>query len=230
MCNPTCIEFGRSYLSRAEVRQKKVIEVGAYAVNGSLRNVVENLEPLSYVGVDIERGPGVDELCAVEDLVTRFGRESFDVVICTELLEHVIDWRKAVSNLKNILKPNGTLLLSTRSRGFRYHGYPFDFWRYEVADMEVLFADLSIDVIEKDAPDPGVFVKAHKPFDFSESDLQDYDLFSIVRQKYCKSVGQFDVYIFKPHMILRRYISRILPTKLKKIISDIFLKYFKIKF
>ncbi|MEZ0346221.1 MAG: methyltransferase domain-containing protein [Infirmifilum sp.] len=61
--------------------------------------------PREYVGVGIEPGLFVDVLAPAEGLVERFGEDSFDVVISTELLEHVREWRLAVSNMKRVLKP-----------------------------------------------------------------------------------------------------------------------------
>lgn len=197
MCNTACIEFGKNYLLQDEVKGKKVIEVGSYDVNGSLRSVVEPLEPWSYVGVDIEDGPGVDEICDVLELVNRFGKESFDLVISTELLEHAHDWRGAVSNLKQIIKPNGVLLITTRSQGFPYHEYPSDFWRYEVDDAKVIFSDLSREVIESDPSAPGIFVKVRKLESFVENDLSSHKLFSMIKSKRCRDLSAFELLIFK---------------------------------
>lgn len=184
MCNQACIDFGRANLKEEDVRGKSVIEVGALDVNGSLRSAIEKFVPASYIGVDIQSGRGVDRICKVEDLISTFGSESFDMVVCTELLEHVKDWRVAIHNLKQILRPRGKLLITTRSFGFGYHGYPYDFWRYEVSDMQSIFADFEIDSIEKDLPaEPGVFISARKPAVFDEADISRNRLYSVVLKK-----------------------------------------------
>lgn len=180
MCSPSGIVFGVTSLPAAEVANKRVLEVGALNVNGGLRDILSTFGPSEYLGVDIGPGPGVDEVCDVSELVARFGEESFEIVVSTELLEHVEQWRKAVSNLKRVLRQGGTLLITTRSPGFKYHGYPNDFWRYRIEDMERIFEDFEILSLTPDPEAPGVFLKARKPTDFRETNLEEIELYSVI--------------------------------------------------
>jgi SAM-dependent methyltransferase len=52
----------------------------------------------------------------------------FDFILCSEVLEHVLDWERAFKNLAQLLAPNGRLLITTP---FVYvlHEQPYDFWR-----------------------------------------------------------------------------------------------------
>ena len=180
--NKACLEFGHRVLSTEDVAGRAVIEVGSLNVNGSLREHVISLGPASYLGVDIQAGAGVDAVCDADDVVARYGREQYDLVISTEVLEHVQHWRAVVSNLKQLARPGATLLLTTRSLGFPFHGFPFDFWRYEVEDFRTIFDDLEIRHLEPDTYEAGVFLKAIRPAQFVERDLSSIALYSMVRR------------------------------------------------
>jgi SAM-dependent methyltransferase len=180
MCNKACIDWGDRNLRPVEVRGRRVLEVGSYNVNGSLRPAIESLQPAEYVGIDIRSGPGVDELCPVERLAERFGRESFDLVVSTNTLEHVRRWKQAISNIKHVCRPGGIVLIAAPS-DFPFHAYPNDFWRFEPTDVEDIFSDLEILVLEEDSEPPSlVYLKARRPRDFSENDLSDYQLYSVI--------------------------------------------------
>jgi SAM-dependent methyltransferase len=183
MCHSSCINFGKKAIKAELIKGKSIIEVGSLNINGSLRPVVELFEPFEYIGVDIAMGPGVDQICPVENLISKFGSNRFDMIICTELLEHVKNWKKAIHNLKHILKPGGTLLVTTRSKGMLYHGYPFDFWRYEIPDFERIFSDFNIKVLEKDYEMPGIFFLGAKPLNFIENKFSNLKLYSILSEK-----------------------------------------------
>lgn len=191
MCDVQCIVFGSLNLTRIDVEGKRIIDIGSYDFNGSLRPIVEFLNPLEYVGIDIQEGPGVDMVCSAEDVLKYFGPESFDIVISTEMIEHVKDWKTVLSNFKNICKVGGIIIITTRSYGYPYHPHP-DFWRFQKEDMENIFSDCEIVAMETDKEFPGVLIKVIKPFNFVENDLTDYKLYNIITDKRVAEINEND--------------------------------------
>jgi 2-polyprenyl-3-methyl-5-hydroxy-6-metoxy-1,4-benzoquinol methylase len=63
----------------------------------------------------MESGSLVELVLQAENSLECFGPESFDVVITTELLEHVQDWRLIVNNMDSVLKTDGYMYLTTCS-------------------------------------------------------------------------------------------------------------------
>lgn len=177
--NMTCFLFGFRNIRREEIEGKRVLEVGARDVNGSLCPLIKEYKPGEYIGTDMIQGPGVDVLCDAGRLVERFGAESFDAVVCTEVIEHVRDWKTVICNIKTVCRRGGIILLTTRSPGFIYHGWPYDFWRYDKDDLAYIFRDCLIERLEKD-PDDGVLLKCVKPPDFCEAGPGSYALYSVV--------------------------------------------------
>ncbi len=47
-----------------------------------------------------------------------FADESFDIVYCSDVLEHVNDLEKVISEISRVLKPNGVFLYDTINRTF----------------------------------------------------------------------------------------------------------------
>jgi SAM-dependent methyltransferase len=187
--NRACMEFGQRMLGETDVRDRAVLEVGARDVNGSLRSWIESLDPASYFGVDILPGTGVDRIGRVEVLLADEGPDRFDLIIATEVVEHVHDWRAAFDNMKAVLKPQGLLLLTTRSPGFPLHGYPSDYWRYEASDIGQILADCIVEALERDPSEPGVFVLARKPVGWQPTDLSWLRLTSAVSGRRLRSFG-----------------------------------------
>ena len=182
MCHASSILFGVSNLTAEDVAGKEVLDIGSHDYNGNFSPIVKNLKPSKFIGIDIIPGPGVDIVCSGEEAVEKFGKNSFDVVVASELMEHARNWREVISNIKNVCKPNGIIFITTRSKGFRLHGYPHDYWRYELDDMRKIFADCEILNLESDRQAPGVFIKAKKPVNFKEVSLEDISLYSVIEK------------------------------------------------
>jgi SAM-dependent methyltransferase len=164
-----------------DFNNKEILEIGSKYVNGSVRPFIEGFcKPKLYWGIDIEDGKFVDQVLPVEKLVEYFGENKFDVVISTELLEHVVDWKITINNMKKVLKSDGFIWITTRSFPFLYHAYPYDFWRYEIEDIEKIFADFNIMKLLKDPELPGVLLKAQKPLSYESIDISDYYLYSML--------------------------------------------------
>lgn len=216
MCNADCILFCAINLRGEEITGKKVLEIGSSNVNGSIRPFVESFNPDQYIGIDIAEGKGVDLICDAHIINEKFDNESFDIVISTEMLEHVKDWRKVISNIKNVCKRGGIIILTTRSYGTSYHGHPYDFWRYEYEDMQEIFSDCSIDKLERDDFANGVFLRVSKPEDFKEKDLSDYELYCIINNKRSKEVSE-ETYrtIFYYKLVIKEFLKKILNKILK---------------
>ena len=75
--------------------QTSVLEIGSLNINGSVRDFWS--EAKEYVGVDIIDGPGVDRVCAGQDL--DYVDNWFDVVVSAECFEHNQAWRETFANM-----------------------------------------------------------------------------------------------------------------------------------
>lgn len=183
MCDFNCVMFGARVLKHEEIKGKKIIDIGSRNINGNLRPIVEGHNPSIYIGIDVMKGKDVDIICRCEDLLNIFDECSFDVVIATEILEHIYDWRHTISIIKKICKPNGVILLTTRSEGFEYHGYPHDYWRFGKNDMFNIFSDCEILVLESEENSKGIFIKVKKKEFFIENNLNEYPIYNIIKNK-----------------------------------------------
>jgi len=179
MCHGSVVTFALRHLTGPVCRDKRILEVGSRILSGSLRKSLEALMPGEYIGVDILPGKGVDQVVAGGDLVKTFGKNTVDIVVCTELLEHAENWSIVVSNIKRVCAPGGLILVSARSPGFAYHRCPEDYWRFTVDDFKYIFSDLIPIDIRPDPFTPGVFCFAQKPSDFKMLRLSSFTVAKI---------------------------------------------------
>ena len=79
------------------------------------------------IAVDLNPGAGVQLRADAHTLPFLDG--SFDVVLCTEVLEHLPEPQRAIDEMYRVLQPGGQLLLTTRFL-FPIHDAPHDYFRY----------------------------------------------------------------------------------------------------
>ena len=89
-----------------------------------------------YVGVDAVANPVAELRGHVESLPV--DDDSFDVVLCTQVLEHADDPARAVRELRRVTRSGGRVLASTHGVQV-YHPSPVDYWRWTHAGLERLF-------------------------------------------------------------------------------------------
>lgn len=95
-----------------------------------------------YIGLDIEVS-GHDHASSKVDIfyngdVLPFDDESFDNIVCFEVLEHVFNFDQLVKEMHRVLRPGGKLLI-TVPFAFPEHETPYDFFRYTSFGLKKLF-------------------------------------------------------------------------------------------
>lgn len=75
--------------------QVSVIEIGSLNINGTVRDFFPT--PLNYVGVDLEKGNGVDLVAEGQNV--DFPDNSFDVAVSAECFEHNPYWKETFENM-----------------------------------------------------------------------------------------------------------------------------------
>ena len=89
-----------------------------------------------YIGVDVVENPAAELLGPVEALPV--DDATFDVVLCTQVLEHCDDPNQAVRELRRVTRRGGRVLVSTHGVQV-YHPSPQDYWRWTHAGLRRLF-------------------------------------------------------------------------------------------
>lgn len=80
------------------------------------------------------------------------GQRSFDVVICEQVIEHVVDPCKAAENLRGLCAPGGHVIVSTPFL-VKVHELPMyglrDYWRFTPRGLQTLLerAGLEVDAV-----------------------------------------------------------------------------------
>lgn len=127
-------------------------------INGKILDVGCGTKPYStffncteYIGLEIETG--IDSHKKQADVFYDgkyfpFKSESFDSIICNQVLEHVFDPNNFLEEINRVLKPNGKLLL-TVPFVWDEHEQPYDFARYSSFAIRYLFEKHGFKILQQ---------------------------------------------------------------------------------
>ena len=105
----------------------RVLDIGSLNVNGSVRDLFK--DATQYIGADFREGKEVDLVINAHDLLGKFGMNSFDTIICMDMLEHDDKFWITLENINTMLNRGGRLWIVQPSINFPIHNYPGDYWR-----------------------------------------------------------------------------------------------------
>lgn len=98
-----------------------------------------------YVAMDFEPIVRVD--VRGDGLALPFRSAAFETVLCNEVAEHVPDPFRLMSEIERVLKPGGTLLLTT-PQTWGLHHEPHDYYRYTRYGLHYLARQSGLEVVE----------------------------------------------------------------------------------
>ena len=81
-----------------------------------------------YLGCDLDGNERIDRQLKPDGSLP-FDTDSADVVLSSQVLEHVADPARYLEEARRVLQPAGSLILSTHGV-WKYHPDPTDFWRW----------------------------------------------------------------------------------------------------
>ena len=112
-------KFYKKYCEK-NIQTKKVLDVGSYDVNGTLKPIFEKG---NYIGLDMEKGPNVDVVSNAHEIP--FQDNHFDIVLSSSCFEHDDMFWETFLEMCRVLKPGGYMYLQAPQNG-PYHGWPGD--------------------------------------------------------------------------------------------------------
>jgi SAM-dependent methyltransferase len=119
----------------------QVLEIGGYRL--ALSAIEHFPEPrFTYHDLDIEPSDIPNTIVAdITDCRDAIPDASFDLVVSSDVFEHIDRPWLAATEIARILKPGGLAITHTLF-SWRNHPCPIDYWRFSKECLEFLFADL----------------------------------------------------------------------------------------
>ncbi len=100
-----------------------------------------------YIGVDFNENSEADFILDMNKDKLPFSDSSFDIVILSEVLEHLYNPLNAIKEAVRVLRKTGYIYISTPFV-YHYHDIPYDFYRYTEFFYKRVAEDFSLEIIK----------------------------------------------------------------------------------
>lgn len=153
--------FDPCKITRENIKKAMIMVANRYS-KGSLVDLgcgVKPYEPLfkdgvsSYYGVDflttaeVNYGERTQADLLADCADTKLPSESYDTVLSTQVIEHVYDTDKYISEIHRLLKKDGNAII-TAPLMWQCHAVPYDYHRFTRYSLEKIFKDKGFEILE----------------------------------------------------------------------------------
>ncbi|MFH1048212.1 MAG: methyltransferase domain-containing protein [Patescibacteria group bacterium] len=144
--------FIKSIAKKHDISKRKMLDIGAQ--NSPYKKYFTKLD---YYSQDIEQNSNgsIDFVGDINEGLDMIKDNSFDYILCTQVLEHIREPKKAFQEFYRILKPNGKIFLTTHLC-FEEHMIPFDYFRFTKYGLRYLGESNGF-IVEYISPQGGIF-------------------------------------------------------------------------
>jgi SAM-dependent methyltransferase len=159
----------REYLNNVINQIARSIDYTAYPAVldlgcGSKRYATYFSSSKMYIGIDTKSSEAVDIMSAGEYLP--FKNSTFNVVLCTQMLEHAENPLDVLKEIYGVLAPGGLLILSTHGIWSEEHE-PKDFWRWTYQGLAKIINSAGFEITKHFSMKPSAslvqFVQLYTP-------------------------------------------------------------------
>jgi SAM-dependent methyltransferase len=133
------------YASKETAETDKVLDAGAGSAPYKKYFAHAKYESTDFEDIFDKSSKNLhDFTCSLDNIPKPSG--SYDVIINTQVLEHVPEPQKVITEFYRILKPNGKLFL-TAPQGWGIHDEPYHFFNFTRFGLELLFTKAGFTVV-----------------------------------------------------------------------------------
>lgn len=111
---------------------------------GKYKNIILR-KAAKYTGADLYTTENVDVITDAKK--TPFEDNTFDNMVCLQVLEHIDEPHKVINECFRILKKGGHIILTTPWI-YPFHGEPDDYYRFSRKALEFLFRNAGFEIIK----------------------------------------------------------------------------------